>query len=381
MSKPESMESIDDLAQYMRDNLKEKKYTLLFAHNSMGKTYLSMTFKDLGKTEDKRDTLYFNAFTEDLFTWENDLENNSDRYLKINPQSLFFGSFIQVDMDTRIYTFLKDFVDFDFKIFEIEIQEEEDGKKNKQKIIRFFREEDYKGIEADDEEIHGIKISRGEENIFIWCVFLAILQLVIDEDETYKGVDYVFIDDPISSLDENNAIAVAYRLGNLLKKQNNSFQTIISSHHPLFFEVLSGILRNSQKYYLSRSKDSKLYNIREISERIFFYHIAMLVELYDAIESDNLYTYHFNILRNVLEKTARFHGLDKFSDCFRKDSESSSGDLETNLSAKIINILNHGDLQMYEPKPMMENNKELFKKIFYNFIEDYKFNIEYKQEA
>ena len=27
--------------------------------------------------ESKRDTLYFNAFTEDLFTWDNDLEDDA----------------------------------------------------------------------------------------------------------------------------------------------------------------------------------------------------------------------------------------------------------------------------------------------------------------
>ncbi len=54
-----------------------------------------------------------------------------------------------------------------------------------------------------------IKVSRGEENIFIWCFFLAIVQLVLDGAEAYKWVKYVYIDDPISSLDEHNAIAVA----------------------------------------------------------------------------------------------------------------------------------------------------------------------------
>ena len=30
------------------------------------------------------DTLYFNAFTEDLFPWDNDLDDDSERKLKIN---------------------------------------------------------------------------------------------------------------------------------------------------------------------------------------------------------------------------------------------------------------------------------------------------------
>ncbi len=65
-----------------------------------------------------------------------------------------------------------------------------------------------------------IKVSRGEENIFIWCFFLAIVQLALDEMEPpYNWVKYVYIDDPISSLDEHNAIAVANHLAKLLKRR------------------------------------------------------------------------------------------------------------------------------------------------------------------
>lgn len=45
----------------MGENRREKDLILLFAHNGTGKTRLSMEFKKLGKTNDNRDTLYFNA--------------------------------------------------------------------------------------------------------------------------------------------------------------------------------------------------------------------------------------------------------------------------------------------------------------------------------
>jgi len=62
---------LDALAKYLRKQMRErkKKAILIFAYNGTGKTRLSMAFKDLGKHGDQRDTLYFNAFTEDLFTW------------------------------------------------------------------------------------------------------------------------------------------------------------------------------------------------------------------------------------------------------------------------------------------------------------------------
>lgn len=87
-----TLASMNDLATHLRTELDEKKFVLLYAYNGTGKTRLSMAFKDIGKQgegEDAmRDTLYFNAFTEDLFTWDNDLEGDSARALKMNATSV-----------------------------------------------------------------------------------------------------------------------------------------------------------------------------------------------------------------------------------------------------------------------------------------------------
>ena len=79
--------NLDELVAHLRNELELKKYALLYAFNGTGKTRLSMAFKNAGKQGDERDTLYFNAFTEDLFTWDNDLDTNSNRVLKINSDS------------------------------------------------------------------------------------------------------------------------------------------------------------------------------------------------------------------------------------------------------------------------------------------------------
>jgi hypothetical protein len=50
--------------------------------------------------------------------------------------------------------------------------------------------------------------------------FLAIAQLAIDKDENYKWVKTIYIDDPISSLDDNNVIIVASYLAKLIKDSN-----------------------------------------------------------------------------------------------------------------------------------------------------------------
>ena len=83
------------LASHLRGELENKKTIVLYAYNGTGKTRLSMAFKDIvkkdGADNEARDTLYFNAFTEDLFHWDNDLEGNSDRRLTLNADSRFFA--------------------------------------------------------------------------------------------------------------------------------------------------------------------------------------------------------------------------------------------------------------------------------------------------
>ena len=364
MAEPVSFNDLAELAEHMRDELDNKKFILLYAYNGVGKTRLSREFKNLGKDaedENKRDTLYFNAFTEDLFTWDNDLEGDSERSLKINADSKFFAGLEALEMDNRIRPLLDPYADFDFRI-----------DTEKWEVV-FSRE-------VPDGERHrtedGIKISRGEENIFIWCFFLAIVQLALDGAEAYDWVKYVYIDDPISSLDEHNAIAVATHLTRMLKKQDSTLKTVISTHHTLFFNVLCNELKPKKKkpnrFFLTRRRSSLGYLLRNTGDTPFFHHVAALTELYEAERSGRIYTHHFNMLRAIMEKTASFHGHTNFSDCIRQHED----DIDGVLHARIVNLLSHGNYSLYEPREMMDENKKHFHRILHEFIERYPFNPE-----
>src|SRR4051812_48705757 len=89
------------LATHLRQELAKpnKRFALLYAYNGTGKTRLAGAFKDLGKNGDERDTLYFNAFTEDLFSWDNDLEHDRERVLKMNANSRFFKALGEIEMN------------------------------------------------------------------------------------------------------------------------------------------------------------------------------------------------------------------------------------------------------------------------------------------
>lgn len=346
------------LAKNLRQELQTKKFVLLYAYNGTGKTRLSTEFKNLGKNGDERDTLYFNAFTEDLFQWDNDLANDRERVLKINKDSRFFAGLGELEMDNRIRPLLDRYADFDFRIDTTEWE------------VSFSRE-----VQNGDklETVDDIKVSRGEENIFIWCFFLAILQLVLDKAEPYRWVKYVYVDDPISSLDEQNAVAVATHLARMLKDVADPPRTVISTHHPLFFNVLwNELKKGSKRLFLSRSRTAGAYAIRDTEATPFFHHVANLIELHEAARSGEIFTHHFNMLRVIAEKTASFHGYGHFAECIKRDEV----DTDEVLHTRLLNLLSHGGYSLYEPREMLDENKRYFRKMLYEFTNRYAFNPE-----
>ncbi|WP_034015937.1 AAA family ATPase [Pseudomonas aeruginosa] len=354
---PISFPGLSELAQQLRTELAQKKFVLLYAYNGTGKTRLSVAFKDLGKNDDERDTLYFNAFTEDLFHWDNDLQNDRERVLKINRDSRFFAGLGELEMDNRIRPLLNRYADFDFRIDTTEWE------------VSFSRELEIEGVRTMAEDI---KVSRGEENIFIWCFFLAIVQLVVDGAEAYKWVKYVYIDDPISSLDENNAVMVAHHLAQMLAASPQQVKAVVSTHHVLFFNVLCNELRKSRKYFLARDARSGELLLSETDSTPFLYHLSSLVELHQAMQSGALYTHHFNVLRRVMEQTACFFGYAKWEECIKPAPEAD--DPNQTGYKRVIDLMSHGDYSLYEPREMLPENKEYLGKALRQFISTHPFS-------
>lgn len=326
------------------------------------------------------DTLYYNAFTEDLFYWDNDLEHDEERVLMFRRESHFFDGLNADEMETRIRSVLGRYSDFDFSI---RLDVEKKDVENNTFLVNYvtFKRMTYNEETKVTEWVEDIKISRGEENIFKWCFFLAIVQMTIDKAEAYKWVKYIYIDDPISSLDDNNAILVAGHLASLIKQETNSLHTIISTHHGLFYNVMCNELgKNAPKYYLYKEKEEGedvtkqtkyVWKMKDLRDTPFFQHVAVIKELNGAVsDGGQLFTYHFNMLRNVLEKTAAFHGFDKFSDCIKK----FENDPDEQLYSRMINIFSHGNYSVFEPVEMNDENKYYFKKIYADFKKQFPFN-------
>lgn len=375
MSGIRSYQSLGKLVERLRDDLGsgDQDLILLYAYNRTGKTRLSMEFKDAGKRKNKKnprgiaDTLYFNAYTEDLFTWDNDLTGDSARHLRLNTDSTFFNGLTELALDETIAGYLSRYADFDFDIDYTEW-----------KIS--FRKGD-----ADN-----IKISRGEQNIFVWCLFMAICERMLDGHVSYQSKKYLYIDDPISSLDDNNAITVACDLAQLLRratsrKDDNGMaapiKVVFSTHHALFFNVMCNEIGRAKqgqpkvshkRYFLHRPNDAGTYTLRATEDTPFFHHVSSLAELQLAADPNKgkLYTFHFNALRSIMEKTAAFFGHTDISFCLKKLNQD-----DVALYNRALNLLSHGQYAIHEPTEMGEDNKQLFRRLLNDFISTFAFDL------
>lgn len=362
--------NLKTLARKLRDDLGGADLLLLYAYNRTGKTRLSMEFKDEGKRKNNgnADTLYFNAFTEDLFTWDNDLDGDAVRHLRLNPDSTFFNGLKDLALDETIAGYLSRYADFDFDI-------------------------DYETWKVSFRSggAENIKISRGEQNIFIWCLFMALCERMLDGHVSYQSVKYLYIDDPISSLDDNNAIAVACDLAQLLRRaasrkgQNGApapIKVVFSTHHALFFNVMCNEIGRTKegepkvthkRYFLHRPNGEGAYTLRATEDTPFFHHVASLAELQLAAPpgTGKLYTFHFNALRSIMEKTASFFGHADISFCLK----ALNNEEDRALYNRALQLLSHGKYAIHEPTEMGEDNKELFRRILNDFVTKFQFDL------
>lgn len=382
-------DNLNAVATYLREKLAEKKYILLFAYNGTGKTRLSMDFKELGKIATPRDTLYFNAFTEDLFVWDNDLENDEIRHLRLNMRSRFFEGIEAFDIESKVGDVLARYASFNFKIRKEEISKEKAEKELHQQSITLENGNYYLNFISFEREIiqdgsnitvADIKISRGEENIFFWCFFLAVAQLAFDAEEApdpYSWVKNIYIDDPISSLDENNLIFVACDLAQLILDDQIAQRIVISTHHSLFFNILSNELKTglgrswgkhlAQYFFRVDGENGKYHLKEEKGDTPYSYHLTILEELKEATANDGVKIYHFNMMRSLLEKTSAFFGYRAFTDCIKDEPK-------VQLYARFLNLFSHGKDAFFSYRELDNEKKALLKEVLDAYLGKYDFN-------
>lgn len=352
--------TLEDIATQIRDD--KKSIFLVYAFNSTGKTRLSVAYKDATKLEDGSHTgVYYNAFSEDLFIWENDTENDgTDMRLSVHSSSLnkFHSSLSEESIREKLIAY-KPVYDFRFKLHD----DVELGIKS----IEFF----LTAPDTDDESL--IKISRGEERTFVWCFFLALLEV---EGWADQQSNHFFIDDPVSSLDDHNIFVTASTLYDLIEDHHENRKIIITTHHIGLYAILSDWLTKGEKSGKFKSKTklcilstkSGELTLANCRSDVFLYHLRLLQILDKAKKEDDVRSYHFALLRQVLENVASFLGKGQFGYVLKQ-----IGIDDTDEAAKIINTLSHKKVYYYESDELVPDNKEAFNNVFDKLMDKYRF--------
>lgn len=360
--------TLSEIAQQLQDP--EKKVQLIYAFNGVGKTRLSREFKELisSKTESEEDgdakskVLYYNAFTEDLFYWDNDLENDVDRKMRILPNSFTDWIFNESGLENKVAEHFSHYT----------------SSKTTPQYSSDFTEVTFYIPGKSGSVNEQIKISKGEESNFIWCIFYSMLEAVIEElnelkdnrsTDRFDELKYIFIDDPVSSLDENHLVELAVDLAQIIKnsKQESGLKFIIATHSPLFFNVLFNEFKSYPKYILMKLEDNTYELQMQKNDSPFAYHLYILRELKNAIDTNSIKKYHFNLLRNILEKSATFLGYSQWWGMLKE--------LDNKYSARLINLASHSSLSTDESAILTDEDKDIIKKIVEHLEDKYHFQI------
>lgn len=340
-----------EIAQQLQGS--SKKVQLIYAFNGTGKTRLSRAFKQLiapkGEGDDAvsseladKKMLYYSAFTEDLFYWDNDLGLDAEPKLKIQPNAFTKWVLKEQGQDQSIaHTF-----------------QQYTSDKLTPHFSADFSSVSFSFARGNDQQESHIKISKGEESNFIWSVFNALLEQVIAElnipevadrsTNVFNNLTYVFVDDPVSSLDENHLIELAVNLARLIKSSDSNLKFIITTHSPLFYNVLFNEFSSKACYMLERFEDGSfaLTEKQGDSNKSFSYHLHLMQTIEQAIVASKVERFHFTLLRNLYEKTASFLGYPKWSDLLPDDKQL--------YYSRIINFTSHSTLSneaLAQPTP------------------------------
>lgn len=355
-----------EIAATLRDA--KEKIVLVYAFNATGKTRLSVAYKDATKDEGGAHAgVYYNAYSEDLFVWQNDPENDGTPIrLDIRKSSLnkFHSSLTEDNVRDKLNRF-KPGYRFEFVYHD----DPQDGIQ----AVSFFQEV------PDPEDANNVakfayKISRGEERIFVWCFFLALFEV---DGWADQQASHFFIDDPVSSLDDHNIFITASTLFDLIEDHFEKRKIIITTHHLGFFAILADWLKKGEKadkfkkharVGILSAKNGEL-SLESPNNDVLLYHLRLLQLLEQAWATKEVRAFHFALLRQVLENVASFLGVGQFGYVLRQIGISDPEDV-----ARVINTLSHKKVYYFEGEILETDSRDLFDRVFlglkgkYNFV-------------
>lgn len=352
---------LSDIAKKIKES--KENIFLIYAFNATGKTRLSVEYKETARDSETRSQtgVYYNAFSEDLFIWDNDTKNSeADIKMQVIRSSLN-RLHSQISEEAVLEKLRPYNPKYEFKFSYID-----DNPETGIEYIHFYLK--------DDMDTMSIKISRGEERIFVWSFFLALFDT---EGWADKQNQYIFIDDPVSSLDDHNIFITTFTLLDLIEKYYKERKFIITTHHIGFATILNNLLAKGEKaesfkeYYklLLLEKEGTRFSFGNPKKDVLLYHLRLLQILDNAIQNNSLEVYHMALLRQILENVSSFLGTGRINYVLKQIGFSDADRITT-----ITNSLTHKNVYYPQMDAMVEDNKQIVKDVYnalmgkYNFI-------------
>ena len=294
----------NQLVKEINGKLKNDNFVLAYAFNAVGKTRLSQALCNLRNNEEDIGVLCYNAFLEDGFTWDN--ENGI-----FNVQGTWLIEFIKergIENDI------------------IDIFKSTTGKKIEPRFNLYSEEKSVTFLIAGgNEDSSNIKISKGEETIFKWSLFYAVVKEAVDillegkdrSTSIFDNLKLIIIDDPVSSIDDYRIFNISCQIIELLReirkhneedenKINLSF--LISTHHALFYNIIFNALDNKRHNFkcVIEVNDNEYLLTQQANDSVVSYHGSVIKELKRAIEANVIQRNHFNLFRNLFNNLVQF---------------------------------------------------------------------------
>ena len=354
---------ITNIAKQLQNAPVADNIILIYAFNSTGKTRLSVEYKNITKQANggNHAGVYYNAYSEDLFVWDNDEDNNNEG-ISLN---ILYSSL------NKFHSFVTDKL-LNEKLLNYHI---------KYKFLFNLNLDPEKGIDSvsfyrldDEDEENPIKISRGEERIFVWCFFLALF-----EANGWANVHdkHIFIDDPVSSLDEHNIQITANSLFDIIESNKKTKRIIITTHHIGLFSILADRLMKGEKCDAFKNlvkiytlvNDNGIAKLSNKKTDVFMFHLHLMQILQIAYDGEIL-QYHFVLLRQLMEHIASFLGVGSIKYVVQQIESDTKKQEEI---TQTINSLSHKDAYRTLYYKADDSDSDLFRDIFYKISDKYKF--------
>lgn len=348
---------------------------LIYAFNGTGKTCLSVAYKDISRDRNGNQTgVYYNAYSEDLFVWDND----EVKLTVVNSSLHQFHQYLTDEDSVRIkLAAYQPTYEFRFKWINDDVEKGLE-------YIWFFKE---------DNPDKFIKISRGEERIFVWCFFLALFD--VGEWAGNQNA-YFFIDDPVSSLDDNNIFITASLIFELMKENIDQRKIIITTHHMGIYSILCDWLSKGENASIFKTKKYRRIRGHDIGEEyeenryrtyflerkdgnlklvgkkkgIILYHLSLLQELKNDIDQNRIGLHSFVQIRQVLECISSFLGKSRFGALLDLLSFEN-----TSLVTDTINARSHQRIFRIQGDELNDTEKGIVKDVVEKLIDTFKFDV------